>query len=191
MAKTDPSPSPGTDTETKSPARQGSGDGAPAEKKTSAKQLLLGMALLLGMVVGSASAAVVIASIALRPSDPQAAKPEEPTGQPATAESSDGQLEFPIEEALIVNVRQTNQRRYLSVKPVFAMVSEDALEAIKKKQGELQDLLIGVLKAKTLDELDDPEITRTLGREIQELANARLDLNGGIGRVYFTQLVVQ
>ena len=189
MAKTDPSP--GTDTETKSPARQGSGDGAPPEKKTSAKQVLLGMALLLGMVVGSASAAVVIASIALKPSDPQAAKPEEPTVQPATAESNEGQLEFPIEEALIVNVRQTNQRRYLSVKPVFAMVNEDALEAIKKKQGELQDLLIGVLKAKTLDELDDPEITRTLGREIQELANAKLDLNEGISRVYFTQLVVQ
>ena len=191
MAKTDPSTSPGTDTETKSPPRQGAGDGAQPEKKAPAKQLILGVALLLGMVVGSASAAVVIASIALRPSDPQAAKSEEPAAQPTTAESSEGQLEFPIEEALIVNVRQTNQRRYLSVKPVFAMVNEDALEAIKKKQGELQDLLIGVLKAKTLDELDDPEITRTLGREIQELANAKLDLNEGISRVYFTQLVVQ
>ncbi len=168
------------------------------------KQALLGVVLLSGLVIGSASAAVVVASIVMQPSastsvpghegaeatssaDTDSAK----TGAEAKESTKKEKYEFAMEEPLVVNVYQTKQRRYLSVKPVFVMESKAALGELEEKRVELQHLLIGVLKAKTLEQLDDPEITNALGREIQETANIKLALDPGIASVYFTEFVVQ
>ena len=96
-----------------------------------------------------------------------------------------------MDNPLIVNVYQTQERRYLSVKPVFVLTGDTILEKVKTNQAELQHILIGILKGKTLDQLDDPDAANVLGREIQAPANAKLDLDQGITRVYFTQFVVQ
>ena len=96
-----------------------------------------------------------------------------------------------MDNPLIVNVYQTQERRYLSVKPVFVLTGAAMLEKVKANQAELQHILIGILKGKTLDQLDDPDAGNVLGREIQETANTKLNLDQGITRVYFTQFVVQ
>ena len=166
---------------------------APGEKKAkTGPSPLMAAALLVGMVIGSASAALVVASLLLRNApahaDAETAKPAEKAAAGDKAEKS---CEYSVENPLIVNVYQTQERRYLSVKPVFVLTGAAALEKLKTNGAQLQNILIGILKGKTLDQLDDPDSVNVLGREIQETANTKLDLDQGITRVYFTQFVVQ
>ena len=100
----------------------------PENKKGGLRQLVLATLLLLGLVIGSASAAVVIASVALRPAETEPAVPDESEGKETEGQEVEvDPQEFAFEEAIIVNVRQTNQRRYLSTKPVFVMVNNESL----------------------------------------------------------------
>lgn len=168
----------------------------PAAAPKAPPQRLLAAALLLGMIAGSASAAVIVASLVLRVggAPPVAAKDaEEP---PADTSDKSGKkpeksCEFTLDNPLIVNVYETQERRYLSVKPVLVLASAAALEKVKANQSELQHLLIGMLKGKTLEVLDDPDAANVIGREVQETANLKLNLDHAITRVYFTQFVVQ
>jgi len=165
-----------------------------------AKTAALGAVLLLGLVIGSASAAVVVASIALRPSRGAPAKDAATTREAAETEQDNAgneSVDFTLvgddgkPEALIVNVRNTQQRRYLSARPVFVLANEEVKKKVEERNVELRHALITILKTKTLEQLDDPQIGNTLGREIREIANAKLGLENGITHVYFTQLVVQ
>jgi flagellar FliL protein len=166
---------------------------AAGEKKArTAPSPLMAAALLVGMVIGSASAALVVASLLLRNTPAQAAAPKAPAAEKTAAgDKAEKPCEYTVDNPLIVNVYQTQERRYLSVKPVFVLTGDTILEKVKTNQAELQHILIGILKGKTLDQLDDPDAANVLGREIQETANAKLDLDQGITRVYFTQFVVQ
>jgi flagellar FliL protein len=146
--------------------------------------------LIVCVILGTASAAVVAASVIIRPAPEKT--PETVAAKEQAGESKDSELcEFTLEEPLIVNVYQTQQRRYLSVKPVLVLRGKAALDQIKSKQVELQHLLIGILKHKTLEQLDDPDAPNSIGREVQEMANLKLDVNASVESVYFTQFVVQ
>jgi flagellar FliL protein len=168
----------------------------PATATKAAPQRLMAAVLLLGMVVGSASAAVVVASIVLRVGRAPAAAAQDAEGPAADTADKSGRkaektFEFTLENPLIVNVYETQERRYLSVKPVLVLDSAAALEKVRANQSELQHLLIGMLKGKTLEQLDDPDAANVIGREVQETANLKLKLDHAITRVYFTQFVVQ
>ena len=147
--------------------------------------------LIVCIILGTASAAVVMASIVIRPA-PQKVEETVAAQEQDASESKDTTLcEFVLEEPLIVNVYQTQQRRYLSVKPVLVLKGKAALEKMTAKQVELQHLLIGILKHKTLEQLDDPDVANSIGREVQEMANLNLDVDAAVESVYFTQFVVQ
>jgi flagellar FliL protein len=165
----------------------------PAEKTAKAgPSPLMAAALLVGMVIGSASAALVVASLLLRNTPAHTeAEAAESAEKAAHGDKIQKPCEYTIDNPLIVNVYQTQERRYLSVKPVFVLTGAAVMEKVKANQAELQHILIGILKGKTLDQLDDPDAGNVLGREIQETANTKLDLDQGITRVYFTQFVVQ
>ena len=160
-------------------------DAAAAPAKRGPKQLILAALLLMGMVIGSASAAVVMASAVMR-SDPAA---DEAAAAEKTPETE--VCEFAFAEQLMVNVFKTQQRRFLFVKPVLVFNNRKALETITARQMEVQHVLIGILKNKTLEQLDDPEAPNVLGREIQEMANVKFELNNALTSVYFTQFLVQ
>ena len=158
------------------------------------KPMLMGAVLLIAMVLGSASAAVVVASIALRPAKAAQAmneKQDEDTETDGTADGTAQPAAFEFEEPLIVNVRETQQRRFLSAKPVLVVADKKFLPKLQERQVEMKHMLITILKSKTLEQLDDPQIANTLGREVQEQLNAKLDLENAITKVHFTQLVVQ
>lgn len=158
----------------------------PQPESSPARNLLLAALLLLGLMIGSASAAVVVASIVIKP-----AAPVEEKKQAETPKENQKPCEFTLENQLIVNVYQTQQRRYLSVKPVLVCDGEETLKKLKEKTGEVQHMLIGALKTKTLEQLDDPDATNAIGREIQEVVNLKFGLKNGITSVHFIQFVVQ
>ena len=190
-------------------AAEGAEEQSPA-RKDGTKQVLVAGVLLFGMVIVSASAAVLVASLLIKPdavigpgsNGPAAVKgadavtarpgqdPEKSERErPAVAGKAGPQIEF--EDALIVNVYRTNQRRFLSCKPVFVMADEKVKKALEGRLVDLKDLLITLLKGKTLDQLDEPGVTHEIAREIVEIANEKLKLDSGIVRVKFTQFVVQ
>ncbi len=182
MAKKEPKEAPAEKAPDKAEAQEAA---QPSSRKGGAKQILLSLVLLIALVAGAAGAAVLATMFIIEPSKPEPTEPE-----PQEVEEG-REYEFKLEEALIVNVYQTQQRRYLSVKPVFVMESNGGLEQLKAKQGELLHVLIGILKGKTLDQLDDPQVTNTLSREIVETVNIKLELESPIARVRFMQFVVQ
>lgn len=166
---------------------------APAGKG-SGKGTSLGILLLVVLMVGCASAAVVAASMVMRAEKGDQAATDDATSDQAVAEGNAQKAEhheFTFKDPIIVNVYQTQQRRFLSATPVFILKSGDALSKVEERQVELKDLLIGVFKTKTLAELGAPDITAMLGREIVEAVNAKLELDSGLSKVLFAQFVVQ
>jgi flagellar FliL protein len=168
------------------PAAPEAKDAAAGADKKPGQRLLLAALLLLGLMIGSASAAVVVASLVIKPPPPP---PEKSAAETHKADMKP--CEFMLESQLIVNVYQTQQRRYLSVKPVLACDGEETQRKLKEKAAEVQHLLIGVLKTKTLEQLDDPDATNVIGREIQEVVNLKMELKNGVTSVRFIQFVVQ
>jgi len=176
------------------------GDQEASEQSSPAKKPspLPGIILVLVLTVVSAGSAMVAANMVGRPAQAEpgtgeaaeAAAPAEPV---EVKEEQDGnqRIKFTLEEPLLVNVYRTRHRRYLSVKPVFELDNAKTRKLLEDKKEELQHMLLTILKAKTLEELDAPEAVNSVAREIQETTNLGLDLNNGIRKVYFTQFVVQ
>jgi len=203
------------------------GDKAPEQKPAGSgglKQLILAGLLLVGMVIGSASAAIVAASYMMKSSETDASntaagddaesakdaldketvttfnKSQESAPEEQQEKTDDpAELQFSFDEPQLVNVQRTQHRRYLSCKPVFYMSNRKAREAMEKKWSvDLQNLMIPILKSKTLDQLDAPDITKEIAREITEAVNAKIrlmdddgNLIGKVVQVKFTQFVVQ
>jgi len=163
--------------------------GETAQSNSGGGRLLLTVVLLIGLVTASASAAVLAALFIIRPAAAEQAAEEPAVSAEPEAESAPA--EFAFDEDLIVNVYQTQQRRFLSVRPVFVLESKEGVKEMKAKKVEVQHLMIGILKGKTLEQLDEPQATNTIGREIADAVNAELDLKAKVQRVYFTQFVVQ
>lgn len=159
-------------------------DNKNVSKPSGTKQALLALVLLCGLVIGSASGAVAAASLMLKEKAPVKVETELDT-------ETENPCEYALEEPLIVNVYQTQQRRYLSVKPVFVLKNEEIMKKVTEKEVEVQHLLISILKRKTLEQLDDPEAANSIGREIQEMLNLKLELGGAVTNVYFTEFFVQ
>lgn len=172
--------------EEKTPAASPTPETKEAAGASPARNLLLAGLLLLGLTIGSASAAVVVAAIVIKPTPTAEEKKEA-----ETPKEHQKPCEFAFENQLIVNVYQTQQRRYLSVKPILVCDGEETQRKLKEKTGEVQHMLIGVLKTKTLEQLDDPDATDAIGRELQETVNMKLGLKNGVTSVHFIQFVVQ
>ncbi len=164
---------------------------ASEEKEPSgggAKQMLMTALVLLGLIGGSAGAAVLAAMFVVK-AQPVAAVPAESEPEPA-ADETEKEYELTFEEDLLVNVRDTQQRRYLSARPVLVLDNESALKHLQEKKGELRHLLITLLKSKTLKQLDEPQAADATCREIIETVNAKFELKSPVQRAYFTQFVV-
>ena len=185
---------------------ENAGEQQAPEKSGGMKQLLFAALLMLGLVVGSGSAAVIMASFLIKPA---AAPASAATGDGETAAAEDADAEeagddakkadgenanrptVAFEEQITVNVYKTKQRRFLCCKPVFVMLDDAAQKKLQERMVDLKDLLIQILKTKTLEELDEPGVTSELGREIVESVNNRLNLGQGVVEVKFAQFVVQ
>ena len=153
-----------------------------------AKQMFMTILVLLALIGGSAGAAVLAAMFVVK-AEPAAAVPVDPEPEPV-AEESEEEYEMTFDEDLLVNVRDTQQRRYLSARPVLVLDNEAALKQLEDKKGELRHLLITLLKSKTLKQLDEPQAADATCREIIETVNAKFELESPVQRAYFTQFVV-
>ncbi len=97
---------------------------------------------------------------------------------------------FSFEEAIIVNLAETNGQRYLKVNLQLEMSDGKLEEELTARRAQLMDLIIAILSSKTIDEVSATIGRNRLKREMIDKLNAEL-VTGKIINIYFTEFVIQ
>jgi flagellar FliL protein len=97
---------------------------------------------------------------------------------------------FSFEEAIIVNLAETNGQRYLKVNLQLEMSDAKLEEELGARRAQLMDLTIAILSSKTIDEVSSTIGRNRLKREMIDKLNAEL-VTGKIINIYFTEFVIQ
>lgn len=121
------------------------------------------------------------------PSDETAA--EEPSGDAGKpAETLEGQL-VPL-PTFLVNLADPLGRRYLKLGVEVEVRDDDAQAALAKYEAKVKDTLLLLLSSKTYDGLSTMQAKVELKQEIADRLNQIIG-NGGVLRVYITEMVIQ
>ncbi len=107
---------------------------------------------------------------------------------PVDTEKSPAFIFPPID--FTVNLADVDQRRYLRATVQLGFDEKKLQKEMQKKVPEIRDLIIDVFRSKTVSEINTPEGTDKLRRELKMELNARLD-SGEIREVYFTEFIIQ
>ncbi|MFZ0392055.1 MAG: flagellar basal body-associated FliL family protein [Calditrichia bacterium] len=93
-------------------------------------------------------------------------------------------------EDLIVNPAESRGMQFVLVNFGFEVKEDADVEMLKQREVQLRDLLINIMGAKTLAELDGPQDKELLRREIKERL-VGLVPSGHILNVYFSNYIIQ
>ncbi len=91
---------------------------------------------------------------------------------------------------LIVNVAETNGRRYLRTTLELGAVSAKAVKALEERRTPILDTAITVLGATPLEQLLDHERRETLKTTLRDRLNQTLE-GQPVAEVFFTEFVIQ
>ena len=109
-------------------------------------------------------------------------------GSPARIQNGYYELFGP--EGFTVNLNDANQRRYLKTGVVIAYQEGRLLEELEKRQPQLRDLTITVLRRWTAADLAEEESLEKLRTELMGEINSVLT-SGEVKDIYFTEFIVQ
>lgn len=144
-----------------------------------------------GLVIGIVALVVVLAAAAVGyiVITGRLNKPEEAEETSAEASPSDVGPSYTF-DTFIVNVAETQARRYLKCTLTMELSSPKGIEEASAKVPLLRDAVIDVLSAKTLDQLE-PGDTRDQIREELAATLKQLISKAVVTRVFFNEFVVQ
>lgn len=97
---------------------------------------------------------------------------------------------YSFEQAIIVNIAETNGQRYLKVNIQLELDKPETAEELEARKPQVLDLIISIMSAKTLDEVSNVVGRNRLKREIVDRINAEL-VTGKVVNIYFTEFVIQ
>jgi len=97
---------------------------------------------------------------------------------------------FSFDQALVVNLAETNGQRYLKVNLQLEMNSAKLSNELSARSPQLLDLIITILSSKTIEEASTTIGRNRLKREIVDRINAEL-VTGKVINIYFTEFVIQ
>jgi len=147
--------------------------------------LLLGVVLLVAAIGGG----VAVASLLL------GSPPLSPEAEAAKAKAEEKPKPDPVVfdglEEVYVNVRGTQKRRFLIVKFSLTLRDIKAQEKFVKVQKAALHALIAMLMTKTLEELDEPDITATISSQARVIINEVMGGGDDVQQVFLTRFVVQ
>ena len=151
--------------------------------------LFVAAALLAGAVGGG----VAVASLLLnaQPSPKKQVEIEAEAQKQEKAKELAERVQYDGFDEIYVNVRSPSLRRFLVVKLSLTLRNQAALERLLKSQKGATHALITMLKAKTLKELGEPDVTTTLSYEARTVLNQILGGENEIIQVFFTRFVVE
>ena len=155
-------------------------DAAPAKKK---KRLPVIVAVCVALTAGAATAltprSTLYAVIGVAPTDSTAAAAVVPYG------------EFVEMDALVVNPRGTDGRRYLMARVGVEAAKPETLDRLGVLGPAARDAILGVLSRQSVADLSDIARRDSLKEEVRTVLNGILGEDGPVTRVYFTQYVLQ
>lgn len=93
-------------------------------------------------------------------------------------------------DAMIVNLADTEQSRYLKIKIDLESMGVKPAEEFDKRQAQLKDAILTILTSKTYSEISDSKGKVRLKEEIVHKANQLFE-TFKVKTVYFTEFVVQ
>lgn len=93
-------------------------------------------------------------------------------------------------EGFTVNLNDSNQRRYLKTGVVLAYEDEKLLEELERRQSQLRDTTITVLRRWTAIDLAKDDGLEKLRAELLDAVNKVLG-RGEIKAIYFTDFIIQ
>ncbi|HRU06281.1 MAG TPA: flagellar basal body-associated FliL family protein [Candidatus Brocadiia bacterium] len=164
--------------------RKNAGEAAAKTSRGGKGILIAGVVLLVAAIGGG----VAVASLLLGGAPP-------PPGAEAAAKASDKPKPDPIVydglDEVYVNVRGTQKRRFLIVKFSLTLRDLKAQEKFIKNQKAALHALIAMLMTKTLDELDEPDVTATVSSQARVIINEVLGGGDDVQQVFLTRFVVQ
>jgi len=171
-------------------AEEGGGDERPRRRLP-----LRPIGIFGGIAVAAVAAAWLTAGAlcapAAPPADDEKIRPDDlPADPEPVQEAPDEKLMFSI-DSIIVNLYQTEARRYLKATMAFAVKDKDVLELMGAKKLILTDRLIGLLSSKTINDIDGYEKKQELKREIRDEVNTMLGIKDAVTQVFFAELIIQ
>jgi flagellar FliL protein len=109
-------------------------------------------------------------------------------GQETPVRRQPYQLHGPLD--FTVNLADAGQRRYLKATVTLAFTDRGLADELVRSEPKLRDLIIGVLRSKTANEVADLDGTEKLRGEIIAAINSELT-GGKIAALYFTDFLIQ
>jgi flagellar FliL protein len=132
-------------------------------------------AAMLGMAVVALALVLFVLKPLLVPADPAQAKPKLPSHSLGS---------------VVVNVAETEGRRYLKASVEVEPGDQKAVREIERRRSQLVDITIGLLSSKGLTDVTTAEGRDRIKKELMERMNAELG-DQKIAKIYFVEFVVQ
>lgn len=160
---------------------------APAPEASPAnRRRLVALLPTLGIFLGLAAGSLALVLFVVRPLFPPVAGGA--AKGPAAATRFGRVLAL---DAVVVNVAQTEGRRYLKTTIQLEVPDEEkAIKEVEGRKAQLLDLLIAILARKSLAELSAPDALDRLRAEVHERLSQELGREK-VRRVFITEFVIQ
>lgn len=96
---------------------------------------------------------------------------------------------FPL-EPFIVNLADSDGKRYLKITMEIELEKENISEELEKRSPQIRDTILTLLTSKSFNDIKDVAGKFKLREQIAKRVNNQLD-SGKIRQVYFTEFVIQ
>lgn len=153
---------------------------AATEEKTNPKMKNLVIGMVLFALVAMLSSVVAVTLVVMNKGDKASKKVEKP------------QLGIlvPLSGEIIVNLAEGSGRRYLKLNAALEVDSEKTSAEIGMRMPQIRDLIIVILRQKTVEKISEKEGINQVRSEIIAGINRCL-AEGKVTNLYFTDFVIQ
>ncbi len=168
----------------------------PAEAPKKRRMLPVLLAFTVAMSAGAATALTpgspLHAAMGGAPAEaPSAHADDAPTDDDAADDDDAPFGEFVEMDALVINPRGTDGRRYLMARVGVEAATPETLERLDVLGPAASDAILESLSSRTVAELSNITLRDSLKQDIRSSLNRVLGDDGPVTRVYFTQYVLQ
>jgi flagellar FliL protein len=154
---------------------------AMPQKKSGFKLIVLSVVAFLVVLV---CATVLVVVLAPRRGELSIKHPEAKVAKPKPG------FLVPLNEDIIVNLAEERGRRFLKVNAVIELDKAKTAEELELRLPQVRDLIIGILRQKTVEKISEKEGINQVRSEIITGINTCLSA-GEVINLYFTNFVIQ
>jgi flagellar FliL protein len=110
--------------------------------------------------------------------------------QPTDNSNGQGEELGPTSEIGEFTVNLSNSRQFIRVNIVFEVSNEAVIEEINRRQPQIRDTIISILRARKAEDISSEGGTPKLRTDIMNKVNNQL-IEGKVSNVFFTEFVIQ